>query len=125
MFLQSLRRDVQDTFAGIWYSIILKHRFLVALAILAFIDACLIIGWSTLTWLAWWFGLGVLSSIGLGTGLHTGSMFLFPYILQIASVESTAWSTWIRTLPAVLCWGVGQELARHHRISWVPSYTPR
>ncbi len=48
----------------------------------------------------WWFGLGVLSSIGLGTGMHTGTravslllsshappcaglLFLFPHILQV------------------------------------------
>ncbi|KAJ1485520.1 hypothetical protein T484DRAFT_1620246, partial [Baffinella frigidus] len=28
----------------------------------------------------WWFGLGVASSIGLGTGAHTGTLFLFPHI---------------------------------------------
>lgn len=31
----------------------------------------------------WWIGLGVLSSIGLGTGMHTGMLFLFPHILQV------------------------------------------
>src|SRR3990167_920689 len=30
----------------------------------------------------WWFGLGVLSSIGLGTGMHTGVLFLFPHIFK-------------------------------------------
>lgn len=30
----------------------------------------------------WWVGLGVLSSIGLGTGLHSGLLFLFPHILK-------------------------------------------
>mmetsp|Transcript_10875 Transcript_10875/g.20446 ORF Transcript_10875/g.20446 Transcript_10875/m.20446 type:complete len:436 (-) Transcript_10875:731-2038(-) len=30
----------------------------------------------------WWVGLGVLSSIGLGTGLHSGMLFLFPHILK-------------------------------------------
>ena len=33
--------------------------------------------------LVWWFGLGVLSSIGLGTGLHSGVLFLFPHILKV------------------------------------------
>jgi membrane protein YqaA with SNARE-associated domain len=31
----------------------------------------------------WWLGLGVLSSIGLGTGLHTGMLFLFPHIFKV------------------------------------------
>jgi len=31
----------------------------------------------------WWVGLGVLSSIGLGTGLHTGMLFLFPHIFRV------------------------------------------
>ena len=40
------------------------------------------------TWLrfaAWWMGLGVLSSIGLGTGMHSGLLFLFPHIFFIVS----------------------------------------
>jgi membrane protein YqaA with SNARE-associated domain len=36
-----------------------------------------------LEFLVWWFGLGVLSSIGLGTGLHSGVLFLFPHILKV------------------------------------------
>ena len=32
---------------------------------------------------AWWLGLGVLSSIGLGTGLHSGMLFLFPHIAKV------------------------------------------
>lgn len=31
----------------------------------------------------WWIGLGVLSSIGLGTGMHSGMLFLFPHILKV------------------------------------------
>jgi len=31
----------------------------------------------------WWVGLGVLSSIGLGTGMHSGVLFLFPHILKV------------------------------------------
>eukprot|EP00240_Pyramimonas_obovata_P001895 CAMPEP_0118921994 /NCGR_PEP_ID=MMETSP1169-20130426/1086_1 /TAXON_ID=36882 /ORGANISM="Pyramimonas obovata, Strain CCMP722" /LENGTH=451 /DNA_ID=CAMNT_0006862807 /DNA_START=42 /DNA_END=1397 /DNA_ORIENTATION=+ len=30
----------------------------------------------------WWVGLGVLSSIGLGTGMHSGMLFMFPHILK-------------------------------------------
>ncbi len=31
----------------------------------------------------WWLGLGVLSSIGLGTGMHSGLLFLFPHMLKV------------------------------------------
>lgn len=30
----------------------------------------------------WWIVLGVLSSVGFGTGLHSGLMFLFPHVMQ-------------------------------------------
>jgi vacuole membrane protein 1 len=33
----------------------------------------------------WWVGLGVLSSIGLGTGMHSGLLFLFPHIFFVVS----------------------------------------
>jgi membrane protein YqaA with SNARE-associated domain len=32
----------------------------------------------------WWLGLGVLSSVGLGTGMHTGLLFLFPHVLKVS-----------------------------------------
>lgn len=31
----------------------------------------------------WWVGLGILSSIGFGSGMHSGLLFLFPHILKI------------------------------------------
>ncbi|KAG5190834.1 hypothetical protein JKP88DRAFT_352527 [Tribonema minus] len=31
----------------------------------------------------WWVGLGVLSSVGLGTGMHSGVLFLFPHIMKV------------------------------------------
>ena len=31
-----------------------------------------------------WVGLGVLSSIGLGSGMHSGLLFLFPHVISIA-----------------------------------------
>lgn len=32
---------------------------------------------------AWWLILGILSSVGFGTGLHSGLMFLFPHVMQV------------------------------------------
>ena len=41
----------------------------------------------------WWLVLGILSSVGLGTGLHSGIMFLWPFcmlvILQAEACQST------------------------------------
>jgi membrane protein YqaA with SNARE-associated domain len=40
------------------------------------------------TWVefaTWWVGLGVLSSVGLGTGMHSGLLFLFPHIFFVVS----------------------------------------
>ncbi|KAJ3309916.1 Vacuolar membrane protease [Boothiomyces sp. JEL0838] len=33
-------------------------------------------------WYGWWVGLGIASSVGLGTGLHTFVLFLAPLIVQ-------------------------------------------
>ena len=33
--------------------------------------------------IAYWLGLGVLSSIGLGTGLHTFLLYLGPFIAKV------------------------------------------
>lgn len=41
-----------------------------------------------LFWWAYWVGLGILSSVGLGTGLHTFLLYLGPHI---ASVTLAAW----------------------------------
>ena len=42
-----------------------------------------------LLWCSWWIGLGVLSSVGLGTGLHTFLLYLGPHIaaVTLASYE--------------------------------------
>jgi len=37
----------------------------------------------------WWVGLGVLSSIGLGSGMHSGLLFLFPHIFKVVEASST------------------------------------
>lgn len=42
-----------------------------------------------LQYVVWWVGLGVLSSIGLGTGMHSGLLFLFPHMLKVGS---SAWA---------------------------------
>ena len=36
-------------------------------------------------WVVWWVGLGVLSSIGLGTGMHSGILFLWPHVFKVVA----------------------------------------
>ena len=43
---------------------------------------------SWLAYVVWWVGLGVLSSIGLGTGMHSGLLFLFPHFLKVRTVRA-------------------------------------
>eukprot|EP00733_Pompholyxophrys_punicea_P001293 Pompholyxophrys_punicea_v1_NODE_600_length_1613_cov_2.271502.p1 type:complete len:362 gc:universal NODE_600_length_1613_cov_2.271502:1414-329(-) len=42
----------------------------------------------------WWAGLGVLSSIGLGTGMHSGILFLFPHIFKVVQASEVCHSTY-------------------------------
>jgi len=86
----------------------------------------------------WWLVLGVLSSIGFGSGLHSGIMFLFPFIMRIVvAVEERgttriwavynhkclfqSWGTMddgtvslfnqlVLVWPAVVLWGAGTAL---------------
>lgn len=37
----------------------------------------------------WWLGLGILSSIGLGSGLQSGVLFLFPHIIKVSLAAQT------------------------------------
>eukprot|EP01097_Dermamoeba_algensis_P005084 TRINITY_DN3244_c0_g2_i1.p1 TRINITY_DN3244_c0_g2~~TRINITY_DN3244_c0_g2_i1.p1 ORF type:complete len:390 (-),score=85.01 TRINITY_DN3244_c0_g2_i1:44-1183(-) len=41
----------------------------------------------------WWIGLGILSSIGLGTGLHTFVLYLGPHIAKVAMTATECNST--------------------------------
>lgn len=42
---------------------------------------------------SWWIILGVLSSVGFGTGLHSGMMFLFPHVLQVVTAAESCGTT--------------------------------
>jgi len=41
----------------------------------------------------WWILLGFLSSVGFGTGLHSGLMFLFPHVLQVVTAAEACGTT--------------------------------
>jgi len=90
-------------------------------------------------WLLWWVGLGVLSSVGLGTGLHTFLIYLGPHIAQVtlaayecgttdfpsppypdniicpdgdtrSSVAMSIWAIMSKVRIESFCWGVGTAL---------------
>lgn len=44
---------------------------------------------SVLLWYGYWIMLGILSSIGLGTGLHTFVIFLGPHIAEVTTAAYT------------------------------------
>jgi len=44
-------------------------------------------------WCGWWVGLGVLSSVGLGTGLHTFILYLGPHIAAVTLAAYECGST--------------------------------
>jgi vacuole membrane protein 1 len=62
-----------------------------------------------------WFLLGVLSSIGFGTGMQTGVLFVFPEIIaeykrnieSYSDIYTNIYYSFIFCLPMVLIWGVG------------------
>jgi len=43
-------------------------------------------------WYGWWVWLGILSSVGLGTGLHTFVLFLGPFIVRVATAARSCHS---------------------------------
>lgn len=48
---------------------------------------------TTAQYVIWWVGLGVLSSVGLGTGMHSGLLFLFPHIFKVVTAAEECKST--------------------------------
>ena len=60
----------------------------------------------------YWLGLGVLSTIGLGFGFHTGIFFLFPYIISTydASEKQNIFNSTLSCLPIIILWGIGGAL---------------
>lgn len=66
----------------------------------------------------YWFFLGILSTIGFGFGLHTGTFFLIPNILNIYNETSIYLHpqsnlksfVFLKSLPIVMSWGIGSAV---------------
>merc|ERR1719431_2047156 len=93
-----------------------------------------------LAWCGWWVGLGVLSSVGLGTGLHTFLLYLGPHIAAVTmaayecgstdfpsppypnqnlcptttttttTMEMTVWAILAKVRVEAFCWGAGTAI---------------
>ena len=50
-------------------------------------------GDAAVAYVVWWVGLGILSSVGLGTGLHSGVLFAFPHVTAICLAAERCGST--------------------------------
>jgi len=88
-----------------WCSQMLEHR--ITLVLLSLLVGCVTVArrmegphqetlstWEAyLVWCAWWVGLGVLSSVGLGTGLHTFLLYLGPHIASVTLAAYECGST--------------------------------
>lgn len=52
-------------------------------------------------YVAWWVGLGILSSIGLGSGLQTGVLFMFPHIIKVCLTAEACKTTNFESFSAI------------------------
>lgn len=58
-----------------------------------------------------WFLAGILSTCGMGSGIHTGVLFLMPYVGRVAIASTDGFLlTFIRVLPASVAHGTGATL---------------
>eukprot|EP00668_Euglena_longa_P035351 GGOE01045415.1.p1 GENE.GGOE01045415.1~~GGOE01045415.1.p1 ORF type:complete len:504 (+),score=170.95 GGOE01045415.1:70-1512(+) len=90
----------------------------------------------TVRYVVWWVTLGVLSSIGLGTGMHSGILFLFPHIISVSHAAQECgsldfitnpdgsfmcndatpgagvsfWQLWLHVFPPCWLWASGTAL---------------
>jgi membrane protein YqaA with SNARE-associated domain len=58
---------------------------------------------------AYWLLMGIASSIGLGSGYHSGLLHLFPMVAEVSASNTPIDAIAICTIP-VLAWGVGTAL---------------
>lgn len=130
-----------------WFRWLTVHKYTLAFM-------CLLVGLSTvahnypgahqihlqsieklLLWCGWWVGLGILSSVGLGTGLHTFLLYLGPHIAAVtlaayecqstdfpeppypediicpeARTGATIWTILSKVRLEAFCWGAGTAI---------------
>lgn len=61
-----------------------------------------------ITVITYWFILGVMSTIGLGFGFHTGILFLFPKIIE--EYDGSLTNTFYNNFIPILLWSIGSSV---------------
>jgi len=57
-----------------------------------------------------WLLVGIASSIGFGVGIPTRVLFVWPYVLRVATTDEDAVSAWFCVLPVVVTHALGSAL---------------
>ena len=121
--ISTLKTFISGAIALIFYTFkyIMSHSLvlygLLPLAVLWFILDCIPGPYTDpinqiefgIEYVIWWLGLGILSSIGLGSGLQSGVLFLFPHIIKVSLAAQTCKTLdfesysdiWFRTSPGL------------------------
>jgi membrane protein YqaA with SNARE-associated domain len=106
--------DLKDGFKGLKYFIYNSYNNLSNSKInIIYLKAfSLLLGLSIpyLYYIYYWFILGVISSIGLGFGVHTGALFLYPKLIKETLYVGDWYIGWINILPYSLSWGIGSAI---------------
>ena len=97
-----------------------QQQLLYILAVL--IGLLLVLPWGWLVLLGY-AGLGILSTIGLGTGVHTRLLFLWPMIAAEGLSDRSFLSVMWRVLPRSMAHGWRVELRTTCRSRWCPAWT--
>lgn len=100
LFLEVLLEYLKSTATSLFRSPTIRFVLLPSLFILLLLTFILpffgitvfFLFWLEIRWTSWWLVLGILSSIGLGTGMHTGVLFLFPFIAEVCLAASACQS---------------------------------
>lgn len=94
-----------------------EHQKLITKILLffcGFILTSILTGQLSIFYYCYWFLLGVLSTIGLGFGLPTGTLFLIPTIINkyntTTVTETISYDVFWKSLPIVLSWGIGTAI---------------
>lgn len=83
-----------------------EHRFATCMCLLQLAACCVVLPFD---WIVW-FLLGILSTIGLGTGVATGLLFLWPMVVTEAMQQDPFFDTWTRVLPACMAHALGSTV---------------
>lgn len=104
---------LRDTFIAFLHTITPLRFILAIISLLALYPLSILLQpfHTTILYNLYWLGLGVLSSIGLGTGLPTFVLFLAPFLVK-STIDSNdaVLVVWHKTIAETMLWGMGTAL---------------